>query len=138
MRIAGFSEVVAVDFEFLAAPGELPQPVCMVAHELVSGRKHRLWQDELRSLTAPPYPTGPDALVIAYYASAEIGCYLALGWKPPAYLLDLYVEFRNLTNGKPLPCGASLLGALTSFGIDGIGAVEKERMRELVLRGAPW
>lgn len=138
MRIGGFNEVVTVDFEFSAPPGEPPEPVCMVAYELVSGRKHRVWQDELRSLTEPPYPVGSDCLLIAYYASAEIGCHLALGFEPPQQVLDLYVEFRNLTNGTPPTCGAGLLGALTYFGLDAMGAVEKEGMRELALRGGPW
>ena len=65
--------------------------------ELRSGRKLRLWRDEFGSL--PPYPTGPDVLFVAYYASAEIGCHLALGWPVPERVLDLFTEFRNLTNG---------------------------------------
>jgi hypothetical protein len=88
--------VVVVDFEFIAAAGERPVPVCMVAHELRSGQRWRLWQDQL-GLT-PPYPTGPDVLVVAYYASAELGCYRALGWPTPTCILDLFVEFRNYTN----------------------------------------
>jgi hypothetical protein len=77
-------------------------------------------------------------LVIAFYASAELGCHLALGWPLPARVLDLYVEFRRLTNGRPTPCGSGLLGALTWFGLDGLAAVEKAEMRELALRGGPW
>jgi len=53
-------------------------------------------------------------------------------------LLDLYVEFRNLTNGKPPPAGSSLLGALVYHGLDAMDAAEKKEMRELVLRGGPW
>ena len=46
-----FREVVLADFEFYAPPGERPTPVCLVAHELGSGRTHRLWQDDLQRLT---------------------------------------------------------------------------------------
>jgi hypothetical protein len=138
MQIDGFQEVVLVDFEFSARDGERPEPICMVVDELVSGRVHRLWQDELQSLTQPPYSIGPECLVVAYFASAEIGCHLTLGWQPPSRVLDLYVEFRNLTNGTPPSCGSGLLGALTHFGLDAMGAVEKESMRELALRGGPW
>ena len=53
-----FTEIWAVDFEFGAEPGENPEPVCLVAWELRSGRKLRLWRDEFGA--APPYPTGPD------------------------------------------------------------------------------
>jgi hypothetical protein len=43
-----------------------------------------------------------------------------------------------MTNGTPLLCGANLLGALTYFGLDGIGAAEKESMQRLAMRGGPW
>jgi hypothetical protein len=82
--------------------------------------------------------TANNCLYVAYYSSAEFGCHLALGWKLPARVLDLFVEFRNLTNGKRLPCGAGLLGALAWFGLDSIEAAEKDTMRELSLRGGPW
>ena len=51
-------------------------------------------------------------LFVAYYASAEIGCHLALGWPVPERVLDLFTEFRNHTNGIPTVSGAGLLGAL--------------------------
>ena len=131
-----FREVWVVDFEFCADAGENPEPVCLVAWEMRSGRRLRLWRDEFG--TAPPYPIGPDALIVAYYASAEISCHLALGWPVPERVLDLFTEFRNRTNGVPTGNGASLLGALAHHGLDGIGAVEKDEMRALVLRGGPW
>lgn len=131
-----FREVVAVDFEFAAPPGERQTPVCMVAHELRSGRRFKIWQDEFGP--APPYASGPDVLFVAYYASAELGCYRALGWKTPDRILDLFTEFRALTNGLSTVGGNSLLGALSHFGIDGIGATEKSDMRALILRGGPW
>src|SRR4051794_5230719 len=125
-----FREVWLADFEFSAPPGERPDPVCLVAREFRSGRTLRLWRDELRGRREPPYPTGPDVLFVAYLASAEMGCHLALGWPLPARVLDLYAEFRNLTNGLSPPHGAGLLGALAWFGLDAIGAAEKESMRE--------
>ena len=131
-----YREIWLVDFEFVALPGERPDPVCLCALELRSGRLVRCWRDELGR--APPYSTGPDALFVAYFASAELGCHLALGWEQPARVLDLYVEFRNRTNGLPTASGSGLLGALAYFGLDGIGALEKDGMRELILRGGPW
>jgi len=103
--------------------------------ELRSGRKLRLWH-EFGAM--PPYPTGPDVLFVAYYASAEIGCHLALGWPVPERVLDLFAEYRNQTNGVATGNGASLLGALAHHGLDSIGTVEKEEMRDLILRGGPW
>jgi hypothetical protein len=131
-----YREIWLVDFEFRSAPGENPVPVCLVAWEVRSGDKIRLSQDEFGA--HPPYPTGPNSLFVAYYASAEIGCHLALGWPVPGRILDLFTEFRNHTNGSPTVAGAGLLGALAHFGLDGIGAVEKNAMRDLVLRGGPW
>src|SRR5262245_36615649 len=56
----------------------------------------------------------------------------------PERILDLFVEFRARTNGLDTPAGNSLLGALAYFGLDAMGATEKEDMRALVLRGGPW
>jgi hypothetical protein len=128
-----FRQIWAVDFEFVAKEGARPEPVCLVAWELRGGRKLRLWRDEFGP--SAPYGTGPDSLLIAYYASAEIGCHLALGWPNPARILDLFTEFRCRTNGLQTPAGASLLGALTYFGLDGMAVTEKDAMRDLILRG---
>ena len=136
--VPGFREIWLVDFEFSAPPGERPQVVCLVAQELDSGRTLRVWQGELQGMDRPPYPIDEDTLFVAYYASAEMGCHLALGWPLPVNVLDLFVEFRNTTNGLTLPNGAKLLGALTWHGLGGIQAAEKESMRELALRGGPW
>jgi DNA polymerase I len=136
-----FREVVTVDFEFTAITGERPTPICVVAHELRSGRRFRIFQDQLEA--APPYATGPDVLFVAFYASAELGCYRALGWPMPERILDLFTEFRVRTNmGSKIdqawrtPNGAGLLGALTYFGIDGMGATEKKEIQQAIGAGA--
>jgi hypothetical protein len=128
--IASFREVVVADFEFAITPGECPRPLCLVAHELRSGRRFRLWRNQFGAL--PPYATGPDVLFVAYYASAELGCYRALDWPTPERILDLFAEFRNRTNGVPLPAGAGLLGALTYFGLDAMAAAEKRALQEAI------
>src|ERR1039457_7484495 len=61
-----FNEVVLADFEYSQPPGDRPRPICLVARELVSGRTHRLFGEELLARSVPPYPTGPDSLFIAY------------------------------------------------------------------------
>ena len=83
-------------------------------------------------------PSDSGALIVAYFASAELGCHLALNWRNPACVLDLFVEFRNRTNGLPPIAGNSLQGALAYHGLDGIGATEKAHMRSLILGGGPW
>jgi DNA polymerase I len=133
-----FRHVIAADFEFEFGGhvGNRPSPVCMVAKDLRSGQTWRQWRGEFGPL--PPLAIGADALFVAFYASAELGCFKALGWPMPANVLDLFVEFRNRTNGLPRPTGSGLIGALTYFGLDNIGAVEKDEMRLLVLGGGPW
>ena len=131
-----YREIWLVDFEFVAVPGERPNPVCLVALELRTGRMVRQWRDEFGR--TPPYAIDPEALFLAYFSSAELGCHLAIGWSLPARVVDCYVEFRNHTNGLSPSNGAGLLGALAYFGLDGMDAVEKHEMRELVLRGGPW
>jgi DNA polymerase I len=133
--LSTFREIVAVDFEFTAIPGERQVPLGLVAHELRSNRRFRLWQNEFGS--GPPYATGPDVLMVAFYSSAEWNCYRSLNWPMPARILDLYVEFRNITNGFPLPAGRSLFGALTYFGLDPTGADEKREIQKAI-GGDQW
>ena len=132
-----YRQVWVVDFEFMASSGERQVPVCVVGKELLSGLMVRVWLGD-SSPPCPPYPTGPDSLFVAYFASAEMGCHLALGWPVPVNVLDLYAEFRNLTNGRPTVAGAGLLGALSHYEITAITIDEKDSMRDLVLRGGPW
>jgi hypothetical protein len=109
-----------------------------VARELRTGRPVRDWLEGRRGRRAPPFDAGADVLVVAYYASAELGCYLAQDWPLPARVLDLCTEFRLRTSGMRSPCGHSLLGALTYHGLDGIASIEKEEMRQLAMRGGPY
>ncbi|MCH7914289.1 MAG: DNA polymerase I [Deltaproteobacteria bacterium] len=133
-----FEQIWCVDFEFRVPDGERPTPICLVAHEVRSGQIIRLWDHELRVLQQPLYSVGKHCLFVAYYASAEMGCHLALHWPMPKYVLDLFAEFRVLTNGLSTPSGNGLLGALAYFGIDGMDVFVKEEMRQLALRGGPW
>lgn len=129
------SSVWAVDFEF--GPG--PAPRCMVARGLTPDAPVlRLWEDELTALDRAPFPTDETSVLTAYYASAEIKCFLALGWPLPCHVVDLFVEFRLLTNGRSLAEPNNLLGALDYFGLPSIAAAEKDRMRDLAIRGGPW
>jgi hypothetical protein len=107
----------------------------MCATDLISGRRLRLWGPELKIC---PFDTGPDTLFVAYYASAEIGCFLALGWPVPARILDLFVEFRALINGWQPAAGYGLLGAMTHYGLAHMAPAEKQALRERILAGPPW
>jgi hypothetical protein len=144
-----FAEAWCIDFEFRISPGELPHVVCMVGREFGSGREVRLWRDELLALRVPPFDL-ERTVVVTWYGSAEVGCFLELGWPQPPQLIDLYAEHRALTNGLPRPMRErkkvglsgkvqkgegrdSLLGALAMRGLAHIDADDKALMRELIL-----
>jgi DNA polymerase I len=136
--LAQFASVVLVDFEFQQSDGERPEPLCMVAREWRTGQTVRLWQDELLRNDQAPFSVGTDTLLVAYFATAELGCFLSRGWPQSVRILDLYPEFRCRTSGLITPCGNSLLGALAYFGLDGTNAAEQGMMRDLAQRGGPY
>ncbi len=132
-----FRHITIADFEFIPQGNGNVQPICLVARELRSNRKIKLWYTEFED--RPPYDIGPGSLFVSYQTSAEASCHLALGWAKPQCILDLYSEYRWLINGqtkKPTP--TSLLRALVDFGIVAITKEEKAAKRDLVLRGGPW
>ena len=139
-----FKRIVAIDFEFefgghdstaaAGRSGERPRPVCMVAKELRSGQTWRLWRGQFEK--QPPFPLDNDTLLVAFYASAELGCFIALDWPQPRFILDLFTEFRARTNG--LQKGAGLVAAATHFGIDGADSNAKQGMVARILCGGPW
>jgi hypothetical protein len=126
-----YDEIWVTDFEYRADPGERPVVVCMVAREMRSGRVVRLSRDQLLRLAVAPFRTDSRALFVSFYASAELTSFLSLGWPLPAHVLDVYVEFRCLSNGMELPHGNGLLGALAAFGIAGTTSEDKDAMRTL-------
>jgi DNA polymerase-1 len=134
-ELRDFRKIWVYDTEFKAPPGEHVEVHCLVAHEIRSGRRIRLWCDQLER---PPFSLDRDSLFVAYNAAAELSCHHALRWPSPPNILDLWVEFKNLTNGLVLPDGQGLLGAMSYFGLDGLSVVEKEEFRSLAIRGGPF
>jgi DNA polymerase I len=130
-----------IDFEFRpegGVDGSNPEVVCLVAREYFSGQLLRFLQEDLARMKSAPYPTGDKAITVAYYASAEMGAFLALGWELPVNVLDLFIVFRGLLNGIKPKFGFRLLGALSHFGIPSITDNEKDQGRGLALRGGPY
>ena len=141
LNLAGleaFDEIWLVDTEYSAQPGCRPVPSCVVAKEAFTGRELRLWEDELSAAAVPPFRIDERALFVAYATPAEFSAFHALGWPSPARILDLFVEFRALTNGLHTVSGAGLLGALVYHGLPAMGAAEKKAMRDLAIRGGPF
>ena len=95
-----FSQVVVCDFEYEVTEGDLPNPLCMVAHVLDEHLRHvrtiRLWRGELGP--EPPFDIGPDTLVVAYSAWAEMTCFIVLGWPFPEHIYDLHTAYLSVSN----------------------------------------
>jgi hypothetical protein len=131
-----YTAIWALDFEFIAQDGERPEVVCLVAHDLISGRSVHLWRG---GFSDPPFSLAADTLFIGYSAASEWSCFIALGWPMPARCIDLFAEFTRITNGafdgKMFP---SLLAAAAHFGIVTTDADHKGAMRDLILSGGPW
>jgi hypothetical protein len=138
MGLADFREVWVIDTEFRAPAGERPDPVCLVGREYHSGRIVSLWRGELRRHLTAPFDTGADALVVAYFASAEVGVFLELGWPVPRNLICLYAEHRVETNGLKLNFGNALLDAAAMRNLPAMGVATKEANRHLVMDRTSW
>jgi hypothetical protein len=131
-----FRQVWFVDTEFQQPDGERPRPICLVAREHYSSAVISQWLWGQPS-PEPPFPTGPDVLVVAYSAAAEWSVYLALGWPLPVRILDLYAEYRWLTSGIKQP-GYGQLDAMAAFGVPTMDELFKADMRSLCMRGGPF
>jgi hypothetical protein len=135
-----FGEVWFCDTEFRGPDGDRKDPICLVARELFTGHEVRLWRDELKRLRHAPFDTGPNAVMVAYAATAELSVFQALAWPLPRNILDLYPEHLAATNGLPLDLPeelrrnpGSMLAALWIRKLVGIEGMAKQAMRELIL-----
>src|SRR5262245_40501002 len=133
--INDFREIVYVDFEYhhRGAQQGPPVPLAACALESRSDRQFRLWDGELRR-PASPWAHGRDVLFVCFNATAELSCYSELGWDWPPSVLDLNIEHRQITNGvldKYFP--RDLLSAMRHYRLSGIGIMEKEEWRDLIL-----
>ena len=149
-RALPFREIWCVDTEFYPGPGKANEgrdgdpvtPLCLVAHEMRSGRTIRLWQDELGRF--PPYRLDADALIFGFMLSAEFGFHIAKEWGQPACAIDAYLEFRHYVNDGALKAGDrdkgfhSLAGALRYFCEDELDTAHKDDMRERIVQGPPF
>jgi hypothetical protein len=132
-----FARVVLEDFEFIPVPGERPDVVCGVFHDLGTGQTIQRTRDQLTD--RPPYDIGPDTLVVCFVANAEMACHLSLGWPIPKNILDLSPEFKRHVNGKGIPRkNQGLIGALQYFGLSTIAPKRKDAMRERIMKGWPF
>jgi DNA polymerase I len=139
-----------IDCEYREDVNHLPVPVSLCAIERHSGAVIFLRRDQLQKLKQAPFNTGPDSLVVAYAANAEMSCFLTLGWPFPVNILDLYVETVAAINGdttiwleeeegqKRKKGRPGLLTALKLHGLQGIEGKEKDHWRNVILENEDY
>jgi DNA polymerase I len=134
-----FPAIWHCDFEYRQDANHLPVPVCGCFIEQRTGTKIELWRDELLRLRQAPFDTGPNSVMVAFMAAAELSCFLSLGWKFPDNTLCLYAETIAAINGddtvwllgKKRP---SLHEALVLHGLEpSMSDEEKEHWRRVIL-----
>src|SRR5262245_24078412 len=147
-----FGTVVVADFEYETSGGEselrngdLPKPLCIVAHVLDENLQHvrtiRLWRGEFGP--TPPFDVGPDTLFVAYSAWAEMTCFKVLGWKFPAHIFDQHTAYLATSNillpyshdeerKKPRK---RLSDACRAYGIEGWERIDKETIAKDIGEG---
>lgn len=125
-------KIICVDFEYRAAEGEHPLPLCMVAKSYQDGGMWSEWLEGNRHQGCP-FPLGSDVLYVTFMATAEINCHRVLGWRLPSNVIDLHAEFRRITSGYNLP-EHSLYAALRYFGSFAHSQASKDEMRDRICR----
>ena len=138
MKLTDYKTVWVIDFEYRAPTGETPTPHCLVAREVWSGQRIHWRPEDLAFAPEPPFDTGPDSLIVGYYLPAEYSCFLELCWRRPVNSLDLCTEFKWLKSGIVDHSPRDLIGALTHFDLVQLIPTNKDRFRELAMRGGPY
>jgi hypothetical protein len=130
-----FQSVVVVDFEYEVEDGELPDVLCMVAYVLDERLRHirtvRIWRGEFSA--GLQFDTGPNSLLVAYAAWAELTCFMVLGLPLPSHVFDLHTAYLAASNillphnpheirNKPRK---GLSDACRAYGIDGWETIDK-------------
>lgn len=95
------------------------EPLCLAALSAQTGEVVDGWADSLPQIA--PFPR--EALVVVFDAPSAFACFGAVGWRRPKYLIDLFAEFRNATNGQAVKCDFS--DALAWFGLPDLSYGER-------------
>ena len=118
----------------------------MVAYVLDSHLQHvrtiRWWRGDFGS--KPPFDIGPDAVIIAYSAWAELTCFLQLNWPFPEHVFDLHTAFLAVSNimepfdyddTKRRKKGKGLVDACRAYSIEGWARFDKAAIAKDIAAG---
>lgn len=134
---------VAVDYEFIPGADGTVDTVCGVATDVASRETWKAWRDEM-SPRHPFFPLGPNVVLVAHHAAAEIGVHMDMGWPLPVHVIDTYAEHMLATNEAALPDGVPRLGrgnilaALRCRGLKARATDTKRGMIDRILAGPPY
>jgi DNA polymerase I len=140
----GVKDIIVLDTEFVSQnDGNPVTPVCLCAKSLITGKEWRLFAEPGAQ---NPLPVDTDILYVCFAAPAEWSYFLAMGWDLPPTIIDLYAERMMQTCEDKEPEGKrrgkryvpTLLRSMAAYGLDAMSAVEKEEMRNLILRAHPF
>jgi hypothetical protein len=149
--MTSFGRVIVADFEYEVSAGELPVPLCLVAHELDENlnlvREIKVWRGEFGP--APPFDIGNDTLFVAYSAWAEMTCFLALGWEFPKYIFDQHTAYLAASNfllahdeaveaRKRKKESKGLTAACRRYGLDGWEMVDSKKWIASAIGNGTW
>jgi DNA polymerase I len=128
-----FRTIAVCDFEYEAADGDLPEPLCLVAYILDENLKRtrvvRMWREDFS--TTPPFDIDGDTLFVAYPAWAELTCFMKLGWAFPKHVFDLHTAYLSISNillswdDSSKRQRKRLSDACRSYGIEGWENIDK-------------
>jgi DNA polymerase I len=144
-----FAQTVVVDFEYEVSDGNLPNPLCMIAHVLDENLRHvrtiRMWREELLGSTHLPFNLGPYTLFVAYSAWAEMTCFKVLGLQFPVHIFDLHTAYLAASNillpydpdeeNKRKKPRKRLSDACRAYGIEGWERIDKEAIAKAIGEG---
>jgi DNA polymerase I len=147
-----FGTIIVADFEYETSGGEyelrngdLPAPLCMVAHVLDANLRHvrtiRIWRGEFGE--TPPFDIGNDTLFVAYSAWAEMTCFKVLRWQFPVHIFDLHTAYLAASSVL-LPYNPDeerkkprkrLSDACHAYGLAGWERIDKEEIAKAIGEG---
>jgi hypothetical protein len=133
--------------EFNLRPGDLPVPLCLVAHILDENLNHvrtiKLWRAQFLASKHPLFDIGPDTLFVAYSAQAELTIFKVLNLPFPTHVYDLHTAYLASSNillpynpdEKRTKQRKRLSDACRAYGIEGWENIDKGQMAKDIGEG---
>src|SRR4051794_12654479 len=83
-----FTRIIHLDTEYRTDGNGRPIPVTLYAQDHRTGEAWGpYYPEQLAAMRRAPFDTGPQSVVVAYSATAELNVFIELGWPPPTNVL---------------------------------------------------